>query len=261
MDDTPRRKPLAVANWKMAMTIAESLAFGEAFLEAAGELAASMTVVLCPPYTALYPLSQALVDSPIELGAQNLCAGPGNTHTGEISAPLLVDAGCQWVLLGHWEVLRGTGESDKEINAKMHAAFEAGLRSILLIGERAGEGHGAREALTARLSGLFSGCHAGQVAQTAIIYEPERTIGAREPIPPDLVAGGCSLIRDWLTRAYGMGVAESVRIIYGGSVAPENATKLLASSEVDGLGAGRKGRDPQAFAEIVHAIAGAKGLA
>ncbi|NIV36051.1 MAG: triose-phosphate isomerase, partial [Anaerolineae bacterium] len=105
-------KPLAVANWKMAMTIPESLAFVQAFRTAVHDLVQAVDIVLCPPYTALHPVARALKDNPIMLGAQDLCAASGQAHTGEISAPLLVDAGCEWVLLGHWEIRRRTGETD-----------------------------------------------------------------------------------------------------------------------------------------------------
>jgi triosephosphate isomerase len=255
------RKPLALANWKMAMTVSESLAFVHQFQAAVGDLAQKVDIVLCPPYTALHPMAQALTDSPIALGAQNLCATPGLAHTGEISASLLIDAGCEWVMLNHWEIRRRTDESDADVNLKMHAAFEAGLRPILLVGESKDECGQATEALGARLPTLFANCQAGQVAHMALVYEPEWTIGVKEPAPPEVVTVGCAFIRNWLGQAYGAGIASTIRLIYGGSVAPEYATGLLASPEVDGVGASRKGRDPVAFAEIVRLIAAAKALA
>ena len=261
MEDSPSRRPFALANWKMAMTVSESLAFVSDFQIALADLAQSVNIVLCPPFTALYPLSQALTYTPIDVGAQNLSAAPGKAHTGEISASLLADAGCAWVMLGHWEIRRRTGETDMHINRKMHAGFQAGVRPIILIGERTGERGQAEEALVARLPILFSGCEPGQTAQVAVVYEPEWTIGAQEPAPPDYIAAACSFVRGWIGREFGIDVAERVRIIYGGSVAPEHAPGLLASPDLDGLGAGRMGRDPVAFAEIVRLIAAAKGLA
>lgn len=243
------------------MTISESVAFVRQFRAATGVLAQAVDVVLCPPYTALYAVAQALAGSPIGLGAQNLCAAPGEAHTGEIAAPLLADVGCRWVLLGHWEIRRRTGETNTDVNRKIHAAFQAGLRPILLVGEAATERGQAEEALAARLPHLLAGCKPGQVAQMALVYEPEWTIGVQEPALPDTVAAGCTLMRQWIGQEYGAGVAEGVRIIYGGSVAPGYAEGLLASPQVDGLGASRKGRDPIAFAEIVRLIATVKGLA
>lgn len=255
------RKPLALANWKMAMTISEGLAFVPAFRAAVGDLAQAIDIVLCPPYTALHAVAQALADSSILLGAQNICAAPGLAHTGEISAPLLADVGCKWVMLNHWEIRRSRNETDENINRKIRAAFEAGLRPILLIGESATERGQAREILEIRLPNILADCTKAQVTQMALLYEPEWTIGVKEPAPPDYVAEGCNIIRQWLSRTYCASTADTVRIIYGGSVTPEYAAGLLASPQVDGAGAGRKGRDPTVFAEIVELIAAAKGLA
>jgi triosephosphate isomerase len=255
------RKPLAIANWKMAMTISESLAFVREFHITVGDLAQAVDIVLCPPYTALHAVAQALIDTPIGLGAQNLYAAPREAHTGEISAPLLADVGCGWVLLGHWEIRRRTGETDADVNRKMHAAVQAGLRPILLVGEAATEQGWDERGLAARLPHLFADCEPEQVAQMAMAYEPEWTIGVQKPASPDRVTAGCASIRRWISQEYGASVAERVRIIYGGSVAPAYAEGLLASPEVDGLGASRKGRDPIAFAEIVRLIAISKRLA
>jgi len=260
MRGRPERKPLAIANWKMAMTISESLTYVREFQAAMGHLVHLVDVVLCPPYTALHAVAQALAGGPIWLGAQNMCAASGEAHTGEVSASLLADAGCGWVLLGHWEVRRRTGEADEDVNLKMHAALRAGLRPILLVGEAAAERGQAERVLAARLPLLFAGCEPGQVARMAVVYEPEWTIGVREPASPEIVAAGCGLIRQWVGREYGPEAAGRMRVIYGGSVAPEYAGGLLASPEVDGLGASRKGRDPMAFAEIVRLVATAKGL-
>jgi triosephosphate isomerase len=254
------RKPLAVANWKMAMTIPESLAFVQAFGTAVRDLAQAVDIVLCPPYTALHAVAQALMSNPIMLGAQDLCAAPGKAHTGRISAPLLVDAGCEWVLLGHWEIRRRTGETDVDANRKIQAAFRAGLRPILLIGGATTERVGPAEALGTRLPHLYASCEPKQVARMAVVYEPEWTIGGQEPAPPDQVAAGCTFVRRWIGREYGADAAQAVRIIYGGSVAPEYADGLLGSPDIDGLGASRKGRDPVAFAEIVRRITAAKGV-
>ena len=104
MVESSRRKPFALANWKMAMTIEEGKGFVSSFLAEMEDLLDRVEIVLCPPYTALYAVSTAIGRHSLELGAQDLCAGSGTTHTGEISPRLLVDAGCRWVILGHWEV-------------------------------------------------------------------------------------------------------------------------------------------------------------
>jgi triosephosphate isomerase len=249
------RRPFALANWKMAMTVSESLTFVSEFRRIAGDLIQTVDVVLCPPYTGLYALAQALAGTPIALGAQDLCAAPGKAHTGQVSASLLVDVGCEWVMLNHWEIRRRTGETDEDINLKMHAAFDAGLRPILLMGEASGERGQAEGALAARLPTLFVNCTPEHVARMVVVYEPEWTIGVKDPASPAYVAAGCRFVRQWIGRQYGTQVAERMRIIYGGSVAPEYARGLLSPPDVDGAGASRKGRDPAAFAEIVRLIA------
>jgi triosephosphate isomerase len=153
------------------------------------------------------------------------------------------------------------GETDIDVNRKIQAALEAGLRPILLVGEAATEREQAEETLTERVPRLFAGCVGEQVAQMVAIYEPERAIGAREPASPEHVAAGCAFVREWIGQTYGKGVSDEVCTIYGGSAAPAYAEALLASPEVDGLGASRKGRDPLAFAEVVRLIAMSKGLA
>lgn len=258
MEDLAPRKPFALANWKMAMTVSESLNFARLMRSAVSGRVQTLDIVLCPPYTAIHPLSQALVNTPIEVGAQNVCAASGKAHTGEISATLLADAGCKWVMLGHWEVRRRTGETDGDINKKIHVGFQAGLRPILLIGEGTSERGDAHGALASRLPILCADCQPGQMAQSVLVYEPEWTIGAQEPAPSAYIATSCSFIRSWIGREFGRDVAGQIRIIYGGSVSPEHVEKLLASPDIDGLGAGRKGRDPRAFAEIVRLISASK---
>ena len=243
------------------MTISESLAFAREFCAAVGGLAHSMDIVLCPPFTALHALSQALLDTSIDLGAQNVHAASDKAHTGEISAVLAADAGCRWVMLGHWEIRRRTGETDVDCNKKMKAGFQAGLRPILLMGEETQARGGAEVSLASRLPIMFENCEPERVAQGVIVYEPEWTIGAKKPASPNYIATTCSFIRNWIGQAFGKDVGQRMRIIYGGSVAPEHVENLLASPDLDGLGAGRKGRDPLAFAQIVQLIAAAKGLA
>lgn len=254
------RKPLALTNWKMEMTVARSLAFVRDFQSAIGDLAQKVDVIICPPYTTLYPMAQALKDSPITLGGQNVSTAPRGAYTGEISAALLTDVGCRWVLLGHWEVRRHFGDTDEAVNRKLHAAQRVGLRPILLVGEAKGEQDRFCEALAAQLRRVLEGCGAQQIEEMVVVYEPEWTINVEEPASPEHVGAGCGFIREWLAGQYGASTAQAVRIIYGGSVTPTHARDLLEAPDVDGLGASRKGRQVDFFAEIVRLIAAAKGV-
>jgi len=207
------RRPFALANWKMAMTIPQSLAFVREFLARAGPDLAAVEVVLCPPYTALAAVAAAVRGTPIAVGGQDLWPGPGQAHTGAISAELLADAGATWVMVGHWEVRRRLQEDDGAVNRKVRAALEGGLRPILLFGEAAGETFDP-----GRLSVLLDGCDGEAVARMAFVYEPEGAIGQSEPVPPAHAAAGCRAIRRWLAERFGKEAAGQARIIYGGSV-------------------------------------------
>ena len=265
------RKPLALSNWKMAMTVAESQTYVRDFEAMVGDLLDRVDVVICPPFIALWPVAQALRGSPsttlrrgsgqgsgrsrIQLGGQNIAPTTDLARTGEISAALLADVGCRWVMLGHWEVRRHLGDDDAAINRKVYLALDASLVPILLIGEARHDRSPLAEALGRQLERVLAGCRAEQVETMAFVYEPEGTIGVAAPASPEHVAAGCGFIRGWLRRRWGDAVAESVRIIYGGSVALEYAADLLACPDVDGLGATRRGRDAATFAQIVRLIA------
>jgi triosephosphate isomerase len=255
------RKPLALSNWKMALSIAESVAFVREFEALAGDLLDLVDVVICPPYTTLWPLAQLLRESRIQLGGQNIAATTDLARTGEVSAALLADVGCRWVMLGHWEVRRHLGDDDARINQKLHLSLEAGLAPIVLIGEANDTGLSREVALREQLRRVLQHCQGESVARMAFVYEPEGAIGLAAPASPEHVASGCAYMRDWLRQQWGDAVADSVRIIYGGSVSPEHATELLAAPDVDGLGATRRGRDPRSFVEIVRQIARAKASA
>ncbi len=254
-----KRKPLALANWKMAMSVAESLAYIKKFQTLAGDMLEHIEVVICPAYTALWPVAQALRGSYIQLGAQNLAATSDIAHTGQISAALLAEVGCAWVMVGHWEVRRHLGDDHQRLNRKVHLAFEAGLRPVLLVGERRGEAMSLENALSDQLSRVLDNCQPSQVSRIAFVYEPEAAIGVAEPAAPESIAAGCGFLRRWLASHYGLAVGEQVRIIYGGSVTPEHASSLLAYPDIDGLGASRKGRDPEQFSQIVRQIFKVKG--
>lgn len=253
------RRPLALANWKMAMTVDESLAFVRTFQSLAGDLLDVVDVIICPPFTSLYPVADLLGRSQVQLGAQNIAASTEPGRTGEISAAMVRNTGSGWVMLNHWEVRRNLGDDEALINRKVHIALEAGLRPVLLIGPGRDEIGALEGVLTAQMGRVLAGCDARQVAGMAFIYEPEVAIGATRPQKPEQVAVGCRLMREYLRREWGSQTAEEVRIIYGGSVSPELAADLLSSPEVDGLGVSRKGRDSLDFLEIVRQIALVKG--
>ncbi|RLC83022.1 MAG: triose-phosphate isomerase [Chloroflexi bacterium] len=253
------RKPLVLANWKMAMGISETISFIERFIPLVGKLAEEVDIIICPPYTSLYVAACKLKGSSLQLGAQNLHPGPGLAFTGEISASLLADVGCRWVMLGHWERRRYFGETDELVNRKVRAALDAGLHPVLLVGESREARESPYDDLARQLECILSGCNAQEIKQMAFVYEPEWAIGVEKPASGIHIQKGCAYIREWLNRRFG-GVGNSIRIIYGGSVSPESAPNILTQPDVDGLGTTRKGRDPFSLFSIVKAVAEARVL-
>lgn len=254
------RRPMVIANWKMELTIAEGEAFALGLSKELGALAERIEVVLYPAYPAIYAVAQKLRGSSILLGAQDVSAAASGSYTGQVSARQLADAGCAWVMLGHWEVRRFRGDTDEVIKEKAERCLEAGLRPFLLVGQGRDEPGEQKAFLEQRMARLLAGCDAAGAMRMAFMYEPEATIGGAAPVAPAEAAAGCGILRNYLRGRFGDDVAEGARVLYGGSVAPEFAPQLLASPQVDGLGVGRKGREAAPFAEIVRSIATAKAL-
>jgi triosephosphate isomerase len=245
----------------MAMTLAESRQFAESFRARMGTLIGQMQIILCAPTTAIATLAEALKDIPlIDPGAQNSSAYPDLEHSGEISAALLADAGCVWCMVGHWEMKVRMNKPDDELNRELHAVFDHGLRPIILIGESKTEKGTPSNDLEERMETILAGIEPQEISRALMVYEPEWAIGAEEPAPPEYIAERATFMRGWLTDRFGKDPVQPIPIIYGGAVFPENAEWLLTTPDIDGLGAGRKGRDPKEFFKIARTVAKAYGL-
>jgi triosephosphate isomerase (TIM) len=258
---TSGRTPIAVANWKMAMTLEESRAFAQNFEKEMGSLIGQLQVILCAPITAMSTLAVALKDIPmVDPGAQNSSAFPDPEHSGEISARLLADAGCIWCMVGHWEMKVRMNKADDELNRELHAVFDNGLRPIILVGESKTDKGTPSNDLVDRMEAMLDGITADEITRALMVYEPEWAIGADEPAPPEYIAERATFMRHWLIERFGNDAVQPIPIIYGGAVFPENAEWLLTTPDIDGLGAGRKSRDPKQFAKIVRTVARAYEL-
>ena len=257
----PGRTPIAVANWKMAMTLAESRNFARDFEKEMGSLIGQLQVILCAPTTAIYALSEALKEIPlVDSGAQNSSAYPDPEHSGEISAALLTDAGCVWCMVGHWEMKIRMNKPDDELNRELHAVFDNGLRPIILIGESETKKGTPSNDLVDRMETILDGIEPEEITRSLMVYEPEWAIGADEPAPPEYIAERATFMRHWLIDRFGNEAVQPIPIIYGGAVFPENAEWLLTTPDIDGLGAGRKSRDPKEFCKIAKIVARVYGL-
>lgn len=247
----PERTPYIAANWKMHKTVAEAAAFVDALLP---RIAATQhDVVLCPPYLALREVVERSRGSAVRVAAQNMHEEEAGAFTGEVSAPMLVEAGVEAVVLGHSERRQHFGESDGALARKLPAALAAGLEPILCVGESeeardAGQTEGVLER---QLQADLAAVEPTELARVTIAYEPIWAIGTGRTASAEQAQEVCAYIRDVL-RERG-GEADAVRILYGGSVKPANAAELLALPDVDGALVGGASLDPEEFAAIVEA--------
>jgi triosephosphate isomerase len=250
------RKKLVAANWKMHKTIAESQAFVETFLPQVQRIQ-NVEIALAPPFTALAAVAAALRNSAVRLAAQDVHSVDQGAYTGAISARMLRDVGCTYVIVGHSERRQHFHEDDRLIQKKLVALFSHELMPILCVGETFEERRvGSTDRVLERQlrADLAEICteHAGRLV---IAYEPVWAIGTGETASPPDAENGASLLRSLLREMYDPATAESTRILYGGSVKPDNAQTLMAQPNVDGVLVGTASRDPAQFAEIVKAAA------
>jgi triosephosphate isomerase len=248
----PARRPLIAGNWKMngtrdsAVALARSLATRA---EAEDRLACDLLV--CPPSLYLLEVAETLGESPVLLGAQDCSPEPAGAHTGDIGAPMLADAACTYVILGHSERRQDHGETDSLVRAKAQAAQAAGLIAIVCVGETGEErDRGATlDVVTGQLRKSLP--DAATAANTVIAYEPVWAIGSGRIPTFDEIASVHGHLRGELRAR--RSDAEGFRILYGGSVKPENAREILALSDVDGALVGGASLDAEAFLAIARA--------
>ena len=201
---------------------------------ARGAASLDAELLVCPPAQLLFPVAAALRDSPIALGGQDCHTATSGAHTGDISAEMLRDAGCVYVIVGHSERRADHGETDETVQAKAEAAQAAGLIPIVCVGETA-EQREAGKALAVIAGQIEGSIPPGATAAALVVaYEPVWAIGTGLTATPDDVATAHAHIRDVLGRILGREAAEGTRILYGGSVKPANAPDLLALADVDG---------------------------
>lgn len=238
-------------NWKMHKNRGEALAYLQEFAPLVA--GSDQEIVLCAPFTALAVLSEPLATTGIALGAQNVHWEAAGAYTGEISPPMLTDLGVRYVIIGHSERRQYFGETDERVNLRLKAAQSHGLTPILCVGETEEQRHqGLTEAHI--LAQLAQGLVGVKVPQLIIAYEPIWAIGSGNTCPPEEANRVIGVIRKEITllQQATSQATDNVRILYGGSVKPDNIDDLMAMSEVDGVLVGTASLEPQAFARIVN---------
>ena len=246
------RKPLIAANWKMYKTPAQAEEFVKAFLPlVAGH--DRDEIVLCPSDTSLYTVIPGVAGSNVAVGGQNMHWAEEGAYTGETSAPMLTAIGATHIIIGHSERRQYFNETDELVNKKLATALRHKLTPIVCIGEVLAEreaGH-TDEVLRKQISLALVGVTPEDAENIVVAYEPVWAIGTGKTATPEMAAEAHLLIRSEIARRLGRHVADSIRILYGGSVKPDNAIALLNQPEIDGALVGGASLDPQSFAKIV----------
>ena len=245
------RKKLIAANWKMYKTPDQTRDFFAAFL---GLVRHSRDeIAVCPPFVCIPAAVEAAKGSQVSIGGQNLFWEQEGAFTGEVSAHMLLAAGCTHVIIGHSERRQYFGETDDTVNLRLKAALEHGLTPIVCVGEVLQEREAGltEDVLRRQCMRAFNALSAKKAAKLVVAYEPVWAIGTGKTATPEMAADAHVLIRGEAAKAFGDEFGASLRILYGGSVKPENAKALMSQEEIDGALVGGASLDAKSFAAIV----------
>jgi triosephosphate isomerase len=229
------RRKLIAGNWKMNTNRASAMSLARGVVERAGSFG-HLDLLVCPPAIYLVPVSDVVAGTPVSLGAQNMYHEPEGAFTGEVSAAMLLDVGCRYVILGHSERRHILGESDKDVNRKTLAALSAGLTPIVCVGELLAEREGGQTGAVIRrqFEGSLANVRDDQIESVVIAYEPVWAIGTGKVATPEQAEEVHADLRRLLRERYNDRFAAAVRILYGGSVKASNAGDLLSQPDIDG---------------------------
>jgi triosephosphate isomerase len=246
------RKKLIAANWKMYKNPAQTKEFFAAFLPQVFEHTRD-EIVVCPPYIDLHAALKAVEGSQIGIGAQDCYWKNDGAFTGEVSAPMLAAIGCTHVIIGHSERRQFCGDTDDTVNLKLKAVLEHGLTPIVCVGEVLEEREAGltEDVLRRQCVRAFHAISGKKAAKLVVAYEPVWAIGTGKTATPQMAADSHILIRGEAAKAFGDDFAAQLRILYGGSVKPENSKALMSEEEIDGALVGGASLDPKSFAAIV----------
>jgi triosephosphate isomerase (TIM) len=246
------RKKLIAANWKMNKTPDETREFFRDFLPlVAGH--SRDEIVVCPPYTDVDAAMAAARGSGVAIGVQNVHWKAEGAYTGEISAGMLLCLGVTHVIVGHSERRQYFGETDDTVNLRLKTALEAGLTPICCVGEVLEEREAGMtdDVLRRQCVRAFHAISSKKAAKLVVAYEPVWAIGTGKTATPELASEAHAVIRREASEVFGEDFASKLRILYGGSVKPDNASTLMAQEEIDGALVGGASLDPASFAAIV----------
>jgi len=246
------RKTVIAGNWKMFKTQVEASELVKA-LQAEVEGYTEVEVVICPTFTSLSRVNQLLQGSTIRMGAQDVYWEDEGAYTGQISAAMLLDSGCRYVIIGHSERRQYFNETDETVNKKLKKVLETSLIPILCIGETLEERESERveEVVLGQLKRAVEGLTEDDVSRIIVAYEPVWAIGTGRTATPEVAEEVHAMIRQWLTETFSGELSSGTRILYGGSVKPGNVVELMSQPDLDGALVGGASLDAQTFAKIV----------
>lgn len=249
---TRSRTPLMAGNWKMYKTISESVALVQELKTACAGVS-DREILVCTPATSFAAVRELVKGSNVKLGAQNLHWETQGAFTGELSGPMLKEAGCEYVVVGHSERRQYFGETDESVNKKMKAAFSHGLLPIVCVGEtlQEREAGSTLSVVERQVKVGAAGLTPEQALKVVIAYEPVWAIGTGKTATPEQAQEVHAMIRKLLSGLYGEATAQKIRILYGGSVKPDNIDTLMAKPDIDGGLVGGASLKASDFARIV----------
>ena len=250
---TTKRRPIIAGNWKMNKTTVEARELASKLIPLIAGVK-ERDIVLAPPFTALQSVAEVIKGTGIALSAQNLHWEDKGAFTGEISAEMLLDLGCKYVIIGHSERRQFFSESDETVNKKLRQALNKGLLPIVCVGEtlKEREAGKANDVIERQVTGALKNVTAAEMQKVTIAYEPVWAIGTGKTATPDQANEIHSFIRKKGEIAYGKEIASALRIQYGGSVTPENVSTLMAMPDIDGALVGGASLKPESFAALVN---------
>jgi triosephosphate isomerase len=247
------RKPVMAGNWKMFKTSAETTAFLEKFRPMVAQ-STHCEIVICPSFTSLSAAVDGAKGTAIAVGAQNIAWAKEGAFTGEVCGAMIRSVGVTHAIVGHSERRQYFGETDETVLKRTQAALEFGLTPIVCVGERLEEREAGRteEVLVSQFQKGIAGLTADQFAHIVIAYEPVWAIGTGKTATPDIAADAHRTIRAQVRAKFGGPAGDAIRILYGGSVKPDNVKSLMAQPEIDGSLVGGASLEPASFASIVN---------
>ena len=247
------RTPFIAGNWKMYKTSSEARETAAKLVDLTADVN-DVDIMIAPTFTALKSVSGVTKDSRVSLGAQDLFWQKEGAYTGQISADMLVDAGCQYAIIGHSERRQYFGETDETVNKKLRAAIAAGLKPVVCVGETEAERESGQtfSVLDKQIKFGLNEYFVNDLIDLVIAYEPVWAIGTGKTATDDQAQEAHQYIRSLIQELFGDDLSGSMRILYGGSVKPANISGLMDMADIDGALVGGASLDPESFSQIIH---------